>query len=35
VPIARFEEFNQLLGSAGVHPAERTPGRNGSSPEIN
>ena len=33
VDIARFTDFDQLLAYAGVHPAERSSGRKGSSPE--
>ena len=31
--IARFTDFDQLLAFAGVHPAERSSGRKGASPE--
>jgi transposase len=31
--ITRFEDFDQLLAYAGVHPAERSSGRKGASPE--
>lgn len=31
--IARFDDFDQLLAYAGVHPAERSSGRKGSNPE--
>jgi transposase len=31
--ITRFDDFDQLLAYAGVHPAERSSGRKGSSPE--
>ena len=31
--ITRFDDFDQLLACAGVHPAERSSGRKGSSPE--
>ena len=31
--IGRFSDFDQLLAFAGVHPAERSSGRKGSSPE--
>ncbi len=31
--IGRFETFDQLLAYAGVHPAERSSGRKGASPE--
>lgn len=31
--IGRFTDFDQLLAFAGVHPAERSSGRKGSSPE--
>ena len=31
--IARFSDFDQLLAFAGVHPAERSSGRKGASPE--
>jgi transposase len=31
--IARFSDFDQLLAYAGVHPAERSSGRKGASPE--
>jgi transposase len=31
--IGRFDDFDQLLAFAGVHPAERSSGRKGSSPE--
>lgn len=31
--IDRFEDFDQLLAYAGVHPAERSSGRKGASPE--
>ena len=31
--IGRFEDFDQLLAYAGVHPAERSSGRKGASPE--
>ena len=31
--ISRFETFDQLLAYAGVHPAERSSGRKGASPE--
>jgi len=31
--IERFDDFDQLLAYAGVHPAERSSGRKGSSPE--
>ena len=31
--IGRFDEFDQLLAYAGVHPAERSSGRKGSNPE--
>lgn len=33
VDIGRFDDFDQLLAFAGVHPAERSSGRRGSSPE--
>jgi transposase len=33
VDITRFDDFDQLLAFAGVHPAERSSGRKGSSPE--
>ena len=31
--ISRFDDFDQLLAFAGVHPAERSSGRKGASPE--
>jgi transposase len=31
--ISRFEDFDQLLAYAGVHPAERSSGRKGANPE--
>jgi transposase len=31
--IARFDDFDQLLAYAGVHPAERSSGRKGANPE--
>jgi transposase len=31
--IARFDDFDQLLAYAGVHPAERSSGKKGASPE--
>jgi transposase len=31
--IARFDDFDQLLAFAGVHPAERSSGRKGANPE--
>jgi transposase len=31
--IARFDDFDQLLSFAGVHPAERSSGRKGANPE--
>jgi transposase len=31
--ISRFDDFDQLLAYAGVHPAERSSGRKGASPE--
>jgi len=31
--IARFDDFDQLLANAGVHPAERSSGRKGANPE--
>ena len=31
--IERFDDFDQLLAYAGVHPAERSSGRKGSNPE--
>jgi transposase len=31
--IARFDDFDQLLAYAGVHPAERSSGKKGSNPE--
>lgn len=33
VDIGRFDDFDQLLAYAGVHPAERSSGRKGSNPE--
>lgn len=33
VDISRFDDFDQLLAYAGVHPAERSSGRKGSNPE--
>ncbi len=33
VDIGRFDDFDQLLAFAGVHPAERSSGRKGSNPE--
>jgi transposase len=33
VDIARFDDFDQLLAFAGVHPAERSSGKKGANPE--